>query len=128
MAFDTVTDCNSKIQPLAVFFKFFNKIVKATIKFGKKVKPLRDATDGKVKWCIAAVPSVEWARKVFPGLEDNDAIEKLWEAILSTSRVDGNAVENWTKHNEELLNHRKKLNALDLQYLEYKSSKVFEFL
>ena len=99
-----------------------NKIVKATIKFGKKVKPLRDATDGKVKWCIAAVPSVEWARKVFPGLEDNDAVEKLWEAILSTSRVDGNAVENWTKHNEELLNHRKKLNALDLQYLEYKAS------
>ena len=36
--------------------------------------------------------------------------------------MDGNSVENWTKHNEELLNHRKKLNALDLQYLEYKAS------
>ena len=63
------------------------KIVKSSIKFRKKIKPFRDAIDGKYKWCIAAVPSVEWARKVFPGLEDNEAIEKLWDAILSTSRV-----------------------------------------
>lgn len=98
------------------------KIIKSTIKIGKKLKPYRDAMDGKQKWCIAAVPSAEWARKVFPGLEDSDAIEKLWEAILSTSRVDGNAIDNWTKHNEELLDHRKKLNALDLQCLEYKSA------
>ena len=99
-----------------------SKIVKSSIKFRKKIKPFRDAIDGKYKWCIAAVPSVEWARKVFPNLEDDAAIEALWNAILSTSRVDGNAIENWNKHNEELLNHRKKLNSLDLQYLEYKSS------
>ena len=99
-----------------------SKIVKASIKFRKKIKPFRDEMDGKYKWCIAAVPSVEWARKVFPNLDDNAAVEALWSAILETSRVDGNAVENWNKHNEELLNHRKKLNDLDLQYLEYKSS------
>ena len=99
-----------------------SKIVKASIKFRKRIKPFRDEMDGKYKWCIAAVPSVEWARKVFPNLDDDAAVEALWAAILETSRVDGNAVENWNKHNEELLNHRKKLNDLNLQYLEYKSS------
>ena len=99
-----------------------SKIVKSSIKFRKKIKPFRDEMDGKYKWCIAAVPSIEWARKVFPKLDDDAAVEALWNAILETSRVDGKAVENWNKHNEELLNHRKKLNSLDLQYLEYKSS------
>ena len=99
-----------------------SKIVKSSIKFRKKIKPFRDEMDGKYKWCIAAVPSIEWARKVFPNLDDDAAVKALWNAILNTSRVDGNAVENWNKHNEELLNHRKKLNDLDLQYLEYKSS------
>ena len=99
-----------------------SKIVKSSIKFRKKIKPFRDEMDGKYKWCIAAVPSIEWARKVFPNLDDDAAVEALWNAILDTSRVDGNAVENWNKHNEELLNHRNKLNDLDLQYLEYKSS------
>ena len=98
------------------------KIIKSRMKFVKKIKPFRDAIDGQYKWCIAAVPSVEWARKVFPKLNDEEAVEALWEAILSTSRVDGNAVENWDNHNRDLINHRKKLDALDLQYLEYRAS------
>ena len=104
-----------------------SKIVKSSIKFRKKIKPYRDLMDGKYKWCIAAVPSVEWAKKVFPKLDDEAAIEALWEAILSTSRVDGNAIENWNQHNASLLEHRKKLDALDLQYLEYKSSNGTDF-
>ena len=103
------------------------KIVKSGMKFRKKIKPYRDAIDGKYKWCIAAVPSIEWAKKVFPKLGEEEAVEALWEAILSTSRVDGNAVENWNKHNEELINHRKKLDDLDLQYLEYKASNGTDF-
>ena len=104
-----------------------SKIIKSGIKFRKKVKPYRDAIDGRYKWCIAAVPSVEWAKKVFPKLDENAAVEALWEAILSTSRVDGNAIENWNNHNKSLLNHRKLLDSLDLQYLEYKSSNGTNF-
>ena len=98
------------------------KLVKSSMRFRKKIKPYRDAMDGRYKWCIAAVPSKEWASKVFPKLSEEEAVEALWEAILSTSRVDGDAVENWNKHNKELIEHRKKLDALDLQFLEYKAS------
>jgi aminopeptidase len=100
---------------------------KSSMKVRKKAKPYRDLMDGKYKWCIAAVPSKEWARIIFKGKEDDEAVELLWNAILSTSRVDGHAVENWEKHNRNLLNHCEKLNSLDLHYLEYKSSNGTNF-
>ena len=52
----------------------------------KVIKPFRDKMENKYQWCIAAVPGVEWAKKVFPGCRKNEAVEKLWEAILTTSR------------------------------------------
>ena len=100
---------------------------KSSFSVRKKVKPYRDLMDGKYKWCIAAVPSKEWAKVVFPELEENEAVEELWKAILSTSRVDGNAVKNWENHNKNLLNFRKKLENLDLRYLEYKASNGTNF-
>ncbi len=103
------------------------KLSKVSYYVRKKVKPYRDLMDGKYKWCIAAVPSVAWAKKVFPNLNEEDAVEALWDAILSTSRVDGHALENWDKHNEELMKHRKLLGKLDLQYLEYKASNGTDF-
>ena len=45
----------------------------------KVIKPYRDAMDNKYKWCIAAVPGKEWAKKVFPGERTSVAIEKLSE-------------------------------------------------
>ncbi|MCR4911657.1 MAG: aminopeptidase [Bacilli bacterium] len=103
------------------------KLIKRSISFGKKLKPLRDKTDGKYKWCIAAAPSLEWAKKVFPNLSDEEAVEALWEAILLTSRANGDAIENWNQHNADIIEHRKKLDALDLQYLEYKASNGTDF-
>lgn len=104
-----------------------SKLSKVSFSVRKKVKPYRDEMDGKYKWCIAAVPSLPWAEKVFPNLKGDEAIEALWEAILSTSRVDGHALDNWDKHNEELMVHRKLLAKLDLQYLEYKASNGTDF-
>ena len=52
------------------------------------IKPYRDKMENKYQWCIAAVPGAAWAKKVFPDLPKGKAIEKLWEAILFTSRVD----------------------------------------
>ena len=104
-----------------------SKITKSNMKFRMKVKPYRDAMDGKYKWCIGAVPSVAWAKTVFPKDTEEVAVEKLWDAILTTSRVDGNALKNWDDHNADLMKHRKILGDLKLQYLEYKSSNGTNF-
>ena len=65
------------------------KIAKADRKSWPIVKPYYDQMENKQQWCIAAVPGAAWAKKVFPGLRTSRAIEKLWEAILFTSRADG---------------------------------------
>ncbi len=95
----------------------------------QKIKPFRNMADGKYKWCIAGVPGKAWANKVFPKLEEKEAEEKLWEAILLTSRVDGNdPVKNWEKHNEFLVQQRNKLMSLDLRKLFYKASNGTDFI
>ena len=83
------------------------------------IKPYIDDRDGKQQWCIAAVPGVAWAKKMFPGLSKNQAVEKLWEAILSTSRVDGDAIKNWEDHNADLRARCDYLNSLGIRELHY---------
>ena len=75
--------------------------------------------ENKQQWCIAAVPGVAWAKKVFPGLPKGKAVEKLWEAILSTSRVYGDAVKNWEEHNKDLHDRCEYLNGLGIESLHY---------
>ena len=79
--------------------------------------------DNKYQWCIVGVPGKAWAKKVFPDLPTKKAIEKLWEAILLTSRaLDGNGIENWQKHDEDLKARCGWLNSLNLRKLHYTSS------
>jgi len=83
------------------------------------LKPYYDARDNKQQWCIAAVPGAAWAKKVFPGLPKGKAIEKLWEAILSTSRVTEDPEGAWAEHNADLKNRCDYLNSLGITSLHY---------
>ena len=105
-----------------------NKYSKAIQSRYKIIKPYRDEMDNKYKWCIAAVPGKEWAKTVFPAERTAAAIEKLWSAILYTSRVidkDGNPldpIEEWNRHNESFRSRCKILNEARLTALHYKAS------
>ena len=88
----------------------------------KVIKPFRDRMENKYQWCIAAVPGARWAKKLFPNDRTSTAIEKLWDAILYTSRAKGDAVENWRAHNADLEARCAYLNGLDIETLEYKSA------
>ena len=83
------------------------------------LKPYVDAREGKQQWCIAAVPGAAWAKKVFPGLRTSVAIEKLWEAILFTSRVTDDPIAEWEKHNKNLHDRCEYLNSLGIDKLHY---------
>ena len=91
------------------------------------IKPYREASENKHQWCIAGVPGVEWARKVFPGIPDSEAVEKLWEAILSTARANGDPIANWDEHNRTIHRRCEKLNAFHFVSLEYKSANGTDF-
>ena len=83
------------------------------------LKPYIDDRDGKQQWCIAAVPGKAWARKVFPGERASVAMEKLWEAIVSTSRVTDDPIKAWEEHNADLKNRCQYLNDLGIRSLHY---------
>ena len=95
---------------------------------GKVVKPYRDEMDNYYQWCIAAVPGKAWAKKVFPNLNVNQAVEKLWDAILAASRADGpDPIREWARHNDEIAKRCDYLNRLGLVSLEYKSKNGTDF-
>ncbi len=83
------------------------------------LKPYADQLEGKQQWCIAAVPGPAWAKKVFPGMRTSVAMEKLWEAILHTSRVNGDPVKAWEAHNADLHKRCEYLNSLGIRELHY---------
>ena len=86
------------------------------------VKPYRDKIEGKHQWCIAAVPGAAWAKKMFPNLSKHQAMEKLWEAILATSRVDEDPIAAWENHNRNLKARCDYLNGLGIESLHYTAS------
>jgi aminopeptidase len=88
----------------------------------KVIKPLRDQMENRYQWCIAAVPGEKWAKKIFPELSRSAAVEKLWEAILSTSRATEDPIAAWEQHNDDLAARCKTLNDLGIRELHYTAS------
>lgn len=88
----------------------------------KVIKPIRDRMENRYQWCIAAVPGVKWAKKIFPDEPRGRAVEKLWEAILSTSRATDDPEKAWREHNADLAKKCEYLNSLGIESLHYKSS------
>ena len=83
------------------------------------LKPYMDRRENQQQWCIAAVPGAAWAKKMFPELSRNRAIEKLWEAILYTARVTEDPIKTWEQHNKELKARCDYLNSLVIESLHY---------
>ncbi len=98
------------------------KMAKAQQKKYPIIKGYRDQIENKYQWCIAAVPGVKWAKKLFPELRASQAVEKLWEAILHTSRVDDDPVAAWDAHNQDLKARCDYLNGLGIRELQYRAS------
>ena len=98
------------------------KMAKAQQKKYPIIKGYRDQIENKYQWCIAAVPGLKWAKKLFPELRASQAVEKLWEAILHTSRVDDDPVAAWDAHNKDLKSRCDYLNGLGIRELQYRAS------
>jgi len=95
------------------------KVAKARQMSYPILKSYRDRRENKEQWCIAAVPGAAWAKKVFPGQPKGKAMEMLWEAILSASRVNEDPVKAWDEHNADLAKRCDYLNSLNIQKLHY---------
>lgn len=97
------------------------KVAKSRMATAKITKPYSDQMADKYQWVIAAVPGKNWAKKIFPSETEEVAMQKLWDAILYTSRVNEDPIDAWNKHNEDLAKRSEYLNSLGLKSLHYRS-------
>jgi aminopeptidase len=68
-----------------------------------------------VNWCVAPGPSGNWARLVFPDLEPEAALDKLWEQVVHICRLDEDDPEvSWRDRSSVLKGVAQRLTDLDL--------------
>lgn len=74
-------------------------------------------------WCVISIPTKGWASRVFPEVSEEKAMEKLWEAIFTATRMDTeNPVKAWEDHLKNLEEKVNFLNKKKFKKLHYKSS------
>lgn len=77
---------------------------------------------GNNAWGIVSIPSKAWAEKVFPNLNEEDRIKKLWDTIFSITRVDAeDTVKAWNDHVENLGVKSNYLNEKKFKKLHFKA-------
>ena len=102
------------------------KMKTSRMAYMKKMEPFMSYTmNNEGQWCIVALPNPKWAKKVFPDKSEEEAVKALWDAILYSVRVreDNDPVEEWQKHDDDLLNHCNILNDYQFDYLHFKNNK-----
>ena len=75
------------------------------------------------QWSIVAVPSFAWAKKVFPELEEQAALDALWDAVLAGVRIGSHrdAVADWREHIANLAENSRRLNAYHFESLHFQN-------
>ncbi len=92
---------------------------------GNAFQAYGDAMDAnKIQWSVAAHPVPSWAKKVFPDLPEDQAMDALWDAIFDVCRItgDGKAVERWREHIETTARRCGTLNGYNFKSLHYVNS------
>ena len=73
-----------------------------------------------VNWTIVAYPTPAWARLVFPDLDDDAALERLWEEVRHVSRLDEpDPLEAWEQRIDQLERAAEALNDADLDAVHF---------
>lgn len=76
----------------------------------------------KIRWTIMSIPTVIWAKKVFPDREPKEGMEKLWEVVFKMTRVDQERpAEAWANHFKILNEKSRILNTKKYRKFHYKA-------
>ena len=98
------------------------KIKAANMAYYTKMADLIPYTMNNIgQWSVIGVPSVEWAKVVFPDLSEEEAFEKLGDALFAVTRVteDNDPVADWDLHDKELIAHAERLNSYKFKKLHF---------
>jgi len=75
----------------------------------------------KVNWCVAAAAAPAWGSKVFPNIDPDLAVSKLWDAIFEITRTyQPDPISAWEDHISNLSKRTKYLQSKKYDALHYK--------
>jgi len=99
-----------------------DKVARANKARARAAKPMLDAiVSGEVNWNIVPFVTEGWAQQVFPDLNRDAAVERLWGYVFQALRLDqpGDPVATWQAHFAELGRRRDLLNAARYEALHF---------
>lgn len=99
------------------------KIGRAQRASAAAMKPVRRLISGfATNWSILSYATPAWAHAVFPDLEEDAAVEKLWQAIFAATRVnEADPVAAWRTHTGTLFDRCDTLNARRFDALHFRA-------
>ena len=95
----------------------------------EQCRAYREGLDfGKNAWSIIGAPVAAWATTVFPNVSGDEALYRLWVAILQAARADGSdPIGAWELHNATFEKNKRLLNGYAFDHLRYHSSNGTDF-
>jgi aminopeptidase len=83
----------------------------------ESVKVLNDRT---TNWTATSSPTVGWAKLVYPDLEPEDALARLWDAVAEVCRLhEPDPLQAWRTRVDQLASVAERLNDLGLDSLRF---------
>lgn len=99
------------------------RVAKASKASAEAMKEFRKYTmNDRIAWSIISIPTADWSKKIFPGTDEEEAKEKLWEQIFKIVRVDQeDPIAAWDEHNKNLKDAVQVLTEKNYQKLIFKA-------
>lgn len=99
-----------------------DKVARANRAVSKAYRPaLELITRHEINWTIVASATPAWAAAMFPGDAPDVALQKLWEAVFQTTRLNvDDPVSAWKEHDANLQKRAKYLNEKRYAALKYR--------
>lgn len=96
-----------------------DKLAASNLATLKANKEFRNATmSNYLRWTIVSIPTRAWASQVFPNMDPDEAVDKMWNAIGHIMRLDAeDPTEAWKQHIATLHRRADFLNSHNFEYI-----------
>ena len=97
------------------------KLARANKARSQAYRPALELITGfAINWCVAAAATPAWAKSVFPGVPEAEAMDQLWKAIFACTKADQpDPIAVWEQHNADLRRRTEFLNERRYRALKY---------
>jgi aminopeptidase len=98
------------------------KLARANKARSQAYRPALELITGfAINWCVVAAATPAWAKSVFPGVPEAEAMDRLWRAVFACTKADQpDPIAVWETHNAELHRRTDFLNGRRYSALKYK--------